>query len=159
MAGCSRQGDDADTIDSLSPPILVPISVNVTLSAEAQEQIASGRDTVRVEAIYSGTPKADAKTRVNQLGFIELGTAQRELKGSGKIIFSTDAIDKSRLGMIEGQPQVMINVVSGGDTAEDKKLACKFFWDTLEVAGRSEIQVPCKLKSEVATPADLDFPN
>ena len=70
------------------------------------------------------------------------------MPGAGEIDLTEDVIDKSRLKLTIGQPQIMINVTSAKKKSRENLLSCAFYWETLKVAGKAPVVIPCKLLSE-----------
>ncbi|NYZ62241.1 hypothetical protein [Luteimonas deserti] len=130
------------------PPELAAVKVDVQLSPQAEAKLRSLGENVRVEVIYGGDAAPDATIEPNEMGLVELSRTVHELDGSGTLQFSEDDIDTSRLDQIVGQPQLMINVISGKKTTPQNLLACAFYWDTLSAAGKSGVQIPCTLSEE-----------
>lgn len=127
------------------PPVITPVTVKVTLSSAAAAEVQKSGKGIALEATYGGDPRSDAANKVNDLGLIELGKAQLILNGADTVKLTEDVIDKGRLAMVLGQPQIMLNAVS---EAKPNFLACKFYWDTLATAGKGVVELPCKLLSE-----------
>lgn len=162
-SGCARQESEDATAASetaaaapaakplnLPPPEITPVTVQVTLSPKAEAELKKTGETIVLEATYGGDPKPESESKANELGLIELGKKKLELKGAETVTFAEDVIDKSRLGLILGQPQIMLNAVSGKKSSPQNILGCKFYWDTLATAGKATVQLPCKLLSEGA---------
>lgn len=163
VSGCARR-EEADTESTSEqaaqtaqsvapepvtpPPTITPVTIEVTLSPAAQKKLQEASESVSVEIKYAGDANAKSSAQANEFGLIELGKNTRELNGSGSITFDEDLIDKSKLGMIIGQPQVMINTTSGRKSTKENLLSCDFYWETLEVAGKSTVRIPCVLLSE-----------
>lgn len=140
---------DEELQRSLPPPQITPVTVEVTLSPKAEAELKSKGESIALEIIYGGDPTQAASGKVNDLGVIELGRIKKELSGAEKITFSEDVINKSLLPLTIGQPQVMINVTSAKKTVPNNILSCDFYWETLSVAGKGTVTIPCKLLSEV----------
>lgn len=143
------QMSDEELKKSLPPPKITPVTVEITLSPQADAELKRTGEAISLEIIYGGDPTQAASSRVNDLGVIELGRVKKELKGAEKVTFSEDVINKSLLPLTIGQPQVMINVISAKKVLKKNILSCEFYWDTLSVAGQGVVKIPCKLLSEV----------
>lgn len=162
--GCARQESEEDAVPApapvatatkpvnVPPPVITPVTVKVTLSPKAEEEVRRTGAVVSVEATYAGDPNKASSGKANEMGVIELGKAREELKESGTVTFSKDVIDKTRLGWTIGQPQVMINVFSGTKPSPANILGCKFYWETLFVAGKAPVEIACSLLSENPAP-------
>ena len=167
-AGCARR-EEADSDDPAAssstsaaaevaeaatpapPPDLSAVHIEVALSPEAETQLKNIGETVSIEVIYGGDQAPGATIEPNELGLVELSRSVHELPGSGSLNFSEDDLDKSRLDQIVGQPQIMVNVVSGKKTTPGNLLACDFYWDTLSAAGRDGVKIACSPNSEPAS--------
>ncbi len=73
---------------------------------------------------------------------------QRELTGAGSADFDGTGFLSDRLDLLQGQPQVNINVYSGRKSSPDNLLDCDTFQDTLSVAAEVPIALHCKLITE-----------
>lgn len=164
LAGCARREDDADTGAStdatspqadplaaqppadIPPPETASISVQVKLTADAESALQAAGDTVLVEVVFAGDPTPGASSSpTNEFGLVELGKSTQELSGSGSLEFPENLIDRSKLDKIVGQPHVIINTRSGKKSTPSNLLNCKFYWETLNIAGQAPIQIDCSL--------------
>ena len=161
-AGCARREAEDDTATAQSAPEAAPepppppkevaaLKIDVSLSPQAEQKLKATGETVRVEVVYGGDPAPDATLQPNELGMIELGKKTLELPGSGSVELAESEVDRSRLDQIVGQPQVMVNTTSGRKSTPQNLLACEFYWDTLSIAGRDGVKVPCKLLTETGS--------
>lgn len=174
LSACKRQGEEASLGDSaepqatetstasqapvelsdeqlqktLPPPEITPVTVKVTLSPKASAELQRTKEAVLVDVVYGGDPTQKASSQANDLGLIELGRVKKELPGAAEITLTEDVIDKNRLKLTVGQPQIMINVLSAKKTSSNNILSCAFYWETLKVAGQAPVVIPCKLLSE-----------
>ena len=144
-----RGAHEAELRDALPPPEITPVDITVNLSPAAKAHFASSGETIQLEAVYGGDPTQEGQSRTNELGVVELGRVRREVKDGEKVTLSEDVLDKRLLEMTIGQPQLMINVKSGGKSSANNVLACDFYWETLAVAGANGVSINCKLLSEV----------
>jgi len=122
--------------------------VYVNLSDRARERLAMPPDTIIVAAYYFGDPIPQALAQANQIGQIDLGRSQVDLRTAGLATFDGSAMEPAKLSLLQGPPQVNINVYSGRRSSADNLLDCDFFQDTLAVAAVSQINLYCKLISE-----------
>lgn len=143
------QARDEDLKKSLPPPKITPVTIQVTLSPKADEEIKRSGETILVDVVYGGDPMSNYSKEVNEMGVIELGRVKKELRGAETITLSEDVINKSQLSKTIGQPQILINAISGKKASPQNILACNFYWETLSVAGEGTVTIPCKLLSEV----------
>lgn len=131
-----------------APPVVAPVTVNVSLSPKAEAQLASTGETIVVEAVYAGDPAPGVSVETNEFGLVDMGKAQKELKAGGVVKFEEDVIAKAMLPKVTGQPQIMLNVRSGKKVSPTNILACAFYWDSVKVASAKTVDIPCKLLSE-----------
>ena len=165
-SGCARKEDNSEVPTPTSeaatepastslkdvplnaPPIVAPVTVNVSLSPKAEAQLASTGETIVVEAIYAGDPAPGVTVETNEFGLVDMGKAQKELKAGGIVKFEEDVIDKAMLPKVTGQPQIMLNIRSGKKASPTNVLACPFYWDSVKVASAKTVDIACKLLSE-----------
>lgn len=176
LSACKRQGEDASLGDavetqtpdastaskapvemsdeqlqkSLPPPEITPVTIKVTLSPKATAELQRTGEGILVDVVYGGDPTQKASSQANELGLIELGRVKKDMAGAGEIKLTEDVIDKNRLKLTIGQPQIMINVLSAKKVSRNNILSCGFYWETLKVAGQAPVVIPCKLLSEEA---------
>lgn len=174
-AGCARQGSEDDIVedtddasapaavddsaaaaaredalrDSLPEAQITPVKITVNLSPAAKSEFAGNGETIQLDVVYGGDPTQAGRSRVNEMGVVELGRVRREVKDGETITLSKDVLNKGLLEMTIGQPQLMVNVTSGRKSSPNNVLACDFYWETLSVAGARGVTIPCKLLSEV----------
>lgn len=172
VTGCARQGEtetvqtdttpeqsiaapeqsasksDEDLKKELPAAKITPVTINLTLSPKATEEIKRIGETIMVEVIYGGDPIASAQSQANEFDLIELGRVKKELQGAETITLSEDVIDKAQLAKTIGQPQIMINATSGMKASKGNILNCDFYWETLSKAGEAPVTIACKLLSE-----------
>ena len=171
-AGCARQGEsdeepdaaatdaqgeassanaaasEADLQKSLPPPQITPVTITVNLSPAAKAEFARTGESILLDVVYGGDPTQAGQSRVNELGVVELGRVKREVKDGEATTLSEDVLNKSLLEMTIGQPQLMVNVISAKKASPQNVLNCEFYWETLAVAGKNGVTIPCKLLSE-----------
>lgn len=131
-----------------TPATAAPFSVQVSLSEKARARLATPAETIIVSATYFADPTPSATNKTNDVGQIDLGKAQVELAAPGIATFDGSALLQDRLGLIQGEPQVNINVYSGRKSATDNLLDCGFFQDSLKVAASKPIAIDCRLIAE-----------
>lgn len=135
----------------LQPPmekVVAGVQVSVSLSPAAEAELTKRGETISVEATYAGDPTAESSGQTNEFGLVELGQATREMKAAGSVSFEEALIDRSRLPLISGQPQILLNVRSGRPGSPGNLLACELYWNSVAAASSSPVQIPCKLLSE-----------
>lgn len=164
IAGCARREDPegegtnpqiADTssarpesMQSARAPldkVVAGVDVSITLTPDAAAELKNRGETLVIEATYAGDPTPESSSQVNEFGLVELGSDTRELTGAGQVSFDEDVIDKSRLPLIAGQPQIMLNVRSARKRTPTNILACDLFWDSVEAASAATVEIQCGL--------------
>lgn len=137
--------------DAVQPPlekVVAGVQVRVSLSPAAQAEMSRRGETIVVEATYAGDPTAESSSQTNEFGLVELGQDTRELDAAGTISFDESLIDRSRLPLISGHPQIMLNVRSGRKAGAGNLLACDLYWDSVAAASAAPVEIPCRLLSE-----------
>lgn len=147
----AAQARDEELQKSLPPPKITPVTIKVTLSPKAEAELKRTGETVMVDVVYGGDATAAYVKENNEMGVIELGRVKRELKGADTFTLSEDVINKAQLTKTLGQPQLLINAISGKKSSPKNILACDFYWETLSEAGKGTVTIPCKLLSEVTS--------
>lgn len=131
-----------------APKVVAPISVKVSLSPNAKAELAKSGETVEIEAIYVGDPTPESSSQSNEMGVIELGKKIEPANEHESATFDDSIIDTSRLSLVVGQPQVMINVRSAKKKLPSNILACPFYWESVAVASAGTVEIACMLLSE-----------
>lgn len=124
-------------------------SVEVSLSDAAKRQLGLTGETVIVAASYfAGGREGVAADEFNDVGLIDLGRVEVELDGEGTAILDGSGVRKDRLGLVEGEPEVNVNVYSGRRASPDNVLGCDMFQDEVRVAAGKPIRIACRLLAE-----------
>ena len=135
------------------PKVVAPIQVEVVLTPAAKAELTAKSESIVIEALYGGDPTPAAASQVNEFGLVQLGKTQQTLPPTGGTAgFSEDEINRQRLDLIVGQPQVMFNVRSARNAVPKNLLACELYWNSVKVASSGPIQIPCRLLSEPPPP-------
>ena len=164
LTGCARREaepvvEPAATVDTPAvapgavldqPKVVAPIQVTIDLSPDAKAQLASRSESLILDVYFAGDPTAESQAQVNELGLVELGRTSQELPGAGTVGFDESAIDSSRLGLIVGQPQVILSVRSTTRGGADSLVACPMYWDSVKVASERPVKILCTTISESA---------
>lgn len=166
VAGCARREADepaqagrnenksespaAIEEQSVPPGNIAPVLVNIALTEQAQAALKAESEKVLVVAVYAGDPNAsdEAQKMADASGTIKLGENRQTLDGPGSLTLDEDVIDKTRLKLVEGEVQLMINVTSSKTNAAKNLLACDFFWQPLGEASKNPVGITCKAVSE-----------
>jgi hypothetical protein len=166
LAGCARREEpqpeapvqaaapatEAEAEKLVPKATIAPVSVQVTLSPQAQALLQSKSEKVMVLATYAGDPRAteQAQKMADPVsGMIKLGENKQLLDGAGSATFQDDVIDKARLDAIVGEVQLTINVTSSKTSSSENLLACPFYWKTMAEATKEHIQIACTTFAEV----------
>ena len=130
-----------------SKPTSFTFSVQVALSDAAKKQFETSGESVIVAAMYFGGGKTGvAESEFNDVGLIDLGRAEIELSGEGNAALDGHAVLRERLDLVEGDPQVNVNVYSGRHSSPDNLLNCGMFQDAIKVAvATTPIKIDCRL--------------
>lgn len=163
-AGCARREEaepeveastaaantEAEAEKQVPVATIAPVTVQVTLSPQAEAALKAKSEKVLIVATYSGDPKASeqAQKMADTSGTIKLGENKQTLDGSGSVTFQDDVIDKSRLDYTIGEVQLTLNVTSAKNSGSANLLACPFYWETLADAAKQKVQISCKALSE-----------
>lgn len=149
--GCARRepegteagaGAPAPQVEAPAPEVAA-VKIDVSLTPAAEQRLAAAGEGVRVQVTYAGDPAPGQESAVNELGLVELGGSVHALPGAGTVSLPIEAVDAAKLGLIVGQPQLMVNATSGSAAAPTGLLACPFYWDTLSKAGDEGVSIAC----------------
>lgn len=140
----------ADIEKQVPAATIAAVTVQVTLTPQAEAALKAKSEKVLLVATYSGDPKASelAQKMVEPSGMIKLGESKLTLDGAGVVTFQDDVIDKSRLEYTLGEVQMTINVTSSKSVTPENLLACTFYWETLAEASKKTVKIACKALSE-----------
>lgn len=151
--GCARREPEGAEADAGSTPAakqveapapeVAAVRIDVSLTPAAEQRLAAAGEGVRVQVTYAGDPAPGQESSVNELGLVELGGSVHELPGAGSVSLPVEAVDTAKLGLIVGQPQLMVNATSGTAAAPTGLLACPFYWETLSKAGDEGVRIAC----------------
>ncbi len=118
------------------------------MSPKAQAMLERGKETIMVAAYFYGTPNKAGEKEADEMGQLHLGNSDHELAQAGTIAFDGDGFESDRMNLIQGEPQVNINVYSGRHSSENNLIDCDFFEDAVSMAASKPIQLHCKLIGE-----------
>ena len=141
----------AELEKSVPAATIAPVTVQVSLSPQAEAVLKSKSEKVMAVATYAGDPKASeqAQKMADASGMIKLGESKQTLDGAGSLTFQDDVLDKSRMEYTLGEVQLTINVTSAKTATSENLLACPFYWETLAEASKKTVNIACKAMSEV----------
>lgn len=124
-------------------PYAFDLKLDITPEATA---LMKAKDSHLVAAAtYFGRPKAEARTEANAQGRIRLGYEQIGLApGATQIHLTAADFDASKLGSINGDPQVMVIIFSANEVgARDDLARCKTYFGIIKTAQAQTPAVPC----------------
>jgi len=148
-AGIQPVQADADARPTPITKVVAGVEVVITLSPAAEADLRQRSETILVEATYAGDPTPESAGQTDEFGLVQLGSQVEELQGAGRVSFGEELINKSRLDLISGQPQLLINVRSGRKSVQNNLLACPLFWNSVEAASQKPVEIACVLRSEL----------
>ncbi len=125
-----------------------PFTIEVSLSAKARDRLAMPPDSIIVSAAYFADPTPATGNQANDVDQIGLGRAQAEVPTDGTVAFDGNPLQQDRLGLVQSEPQVNINVYSGRKSSSDNPPDCGMFQDSLAVAAKAPIEIGRKLIPE-----------
>ena len=96
-------------------------------------------------AFYLGRAKPETRAQANANGRIKLGYEQLGLApGATGFHLGADNIDTSLLGVINGEPQVLLNVFSANEVgARDDLVRCKTYFGIISTARAQSPVLAC----------------
>lgn len=140
--------DDGAAKESVLPNPFA-FDVDVVLSDAAGKRLKESEESVIVAAMYYADGKEDVPPDLlNEIGVVDIGRAQIELAAAGRAAFDGSAVLRERLGFVEGDPQVNVNVYSGRRASPDNLLDCDLFQDAVRVAAANPVRIACRLIEE-----------
>lgn len=147
LLACAKQAPPAEQASrEWAVPAPSTFTVDVRLLDGGKPQFDRSGETIIVSARYYGEPVDDvAASAVNDVGQVDLGSAEVELVGEGLARFDGSALLRSRRTLVQGEPQLEISVFSGRRTSPDNLLDCDAFQGALSDAVRAPIRVDCRL--------------
>lgn len=128
---------------------LPALQVRVTLSPEAERVLMQGNESITVLASWYGRPTPEKQPVADDIGQIELDRAEVILPGRGGVVTLHPAKHSSkRLGWIQGEVMVNVNVYSARRHWPDNILHCDFIDDSLRQVSQQTVILHCSLIRE-----------
>lgn len=144
VSGYAQESYAAQTIQEL--PVL---QVRVGLSPKARKTLAQGHEGIIVSASWNGTPVPQKQDAADEIGAIDLGTADITLPTYDSLAqFPPSSLKTERLSWIKGSVHVNVNVFSARRHWPDNILSCDVIDGVLTKVGHHVITLNCSLISE-----------
>lgn len=125
-------------------------TVDLVLSPRAAAELQRRNEGITISTYYSGMPKrAYVRHADDNTGELDMGSHEVTVPGrAGPVIIPETALNRRRLGWIDGSPQVLVNVFSARRSGQNNLLDCGIVnGDLPAIAGRSH-RVLCRLIGE-----------
>jgi hypothetical protein len=151
VAACNsqqHQGGNGTVPGLPDRPVVVPaFDVTVELAPAATAELKRRGETIKVLAVFDGSPNArGAKYAGHEGGIVWSDWQEIEIKGAGVARFGPRKLNLALLDYLEDRkPEVLINVVSGRRTSEFNLLDCGIFADSVYLAVKKGIPIQCSL--------------
>jgi hypothetical protein len=128
-------------------PGAYPFEVRVRLTPEAVRHLASINEQVTIAAMFGGSLKPGATPNTDGPDGINLGEdlvdippqADQVVKITGR------SFEAARLGDIQGEPTVLINIFSARKAGPDNILDCGIFEGPISQAQAAQVDISCSL--------------
>jgi hypothetical protein len=148
VAGCLVAGICA--LPASARDSAMGFALDVTLSPQAEAQLASLQEKITVWALWSGQPTKAAKKQVDEEGKIDLGTEEVTLPASGgHAEFTGRSVKPGRIGWVKDRDvQILVNVYSARLSGPNNILNCDIFDGSVTAARATPPQIVCKLIEE-----------
>ena len=128
-----------------------PLNINVTLTPPAAEKMKGTSEEITVSAVWSGTPNHKGRSQVDESGSVPLAT--EDVTGNtGGLLSLSGRLPAERLELIQGPPQVNVNVYSARKTSDDNILSCDVIDGPAEPLSGKIIPILCSLITENREP-------
>jgi hypothetical protein len=149
-ASNSEKPAEAPATSAVSATGPVGFAVNVTVSDKAIEKMVADGDKMRVSATYFGAPKPGATPSPDPTR-VALGDQFVETNPASQVVKITGAFDAEMAKTIEGEPRVLVNVVSTDVDRGRYPMECTIFEGALKEAaalGDAGVAITCKAFGE-----------
>ncbi|GEM_PF-722740 len=125
----TEQNESTSSIDSLlivDVSILIPsFEIEVKLSKNAEEKMKTDKESVIVQAYFSGQPKDTTSEEYLKFGKIGIGDSRIELWDSRIAKFTNVKLSKKEFDKLSSPNfEVLINVFSGRHSSTNNLLSC-----------------------------------
>lgn len=119
--------------------------LKLDITPEAAAVMKAKNSHLVAAATYFGRPKEEARAEANAQGRIRLGYEQIGLApGATQIHLTAADFDASKLGSINGDPQVMVIIFSANEVgARDDLARCKTYFGIIKTAQAQTPVVAC----------------
>jgi hypothetical protein len=126
-------------------PSAYAFDMTLEVSPAAAELMKANNSHFVVAASYFGRPKPETRAQANAQGRIKLGYEQIGMApGATKVHLPAANFDTSKLGAINGDPQVMVIIFSAAEVgARDDLIHCKTYFGIIKTAQAQPPVVAC----------------
>ena len=133
-----------------APPVIQPLTVEVTLSPAAATRMAAIREGITVGATFYGEATPAARQFADQTGQIGFGREEVTLPGrNGSATIIGRGMTDAKLNLLKERTlQVLITAYSARRTTQNNLLDCSIFKDSVAVATPAPVRITCKLIGE-----------
>ncbi len=123
--------------------------VVIKMSKQAARTLKRKKEGVLVSASYSGTPTKAAEKHADEVGQIDLGNEMITLQGiEGPVHLTGTRVERQRLGWIEGEPRVNVNVFTARRSGPDNLINCDIIDGPVSVVAKGVTTLSCSLITE-----------
>jgi hypothetical protein len=138
--------------------------IQLTLTPRTIDKLEGMHEMVTVSAMYWGEPVAEARTRADGMGQINLGADDIKVQPASRIVVIPGAaIDPKVLASdVDGSPQVLVNVYTSRMAHENNLINCGIYEGPIAMAQQKPVDIRCDLidpPADIPTAAILANPN
>ncbi|MEL1265881.1 hypothetical protein [Pseudoxanthomonas putridarboris] len=154
LSGCGGGDSPPSSAEGAAPaadawPGGFAFKVAVSLSEAARRKLSADGERIVVSVAYSGGPAPDVPPGVvNDVGLVDIGRDEGTLDGEGVVAFDGRAAHRDRLGMTQGESDVLVSVYSARRSSPDNILDCDTYQDEMRLASGRTLHLSCRLLSE-----------
>ena len=133
--------------------VVPPFNVKVNLTPQAAAELNRRGETIKVLAVFDGSPNArGARYAGHEGGIVWSDWEEVEIKGAGIARFGPRKLNLALLDYLKNRkPDVLINVVSGRRASDLNLLDCGIFADDVYFAVKRGISIRCDLTDRSAS--------
>jgi hypothetical protein len=133
--------------------MLIPsFAIEVNLSAKASEKLLKDKETIVVDAWFTGSPKDTSSKEYADIGHLFIQSASVELSNSRVARFEGVKFSKARYDSLADKDiRVLVNIYSGRRSTADNLLDCAILSQKMSAVKGRTIPLTGKLISETVT--------
>ena len=124
---------------------LPAFDISVTLSKAAAETLTASKETITLSVGVLGQMKKPKPDEDPEMG---LGEQMIEIPGAGVAHVPAFEVQDADLALLDGEPQVLVNVFSSRKSSTDNVLDCGIWQDVVSKLPAEKIEIACKLIGE-----------